>query len=103
MSLNWNWSDRMGEITYDNGATSILYRGNALCIALNETDTTYSLAWFAEDKRHFENQLGLHKEYEACFENFGIKKFKLDTKYKETQTIVQLLAKARQKIEIELY
>lgn len=103
MSLYWNWTDVMGEVTYDNGATSILYRGNALCIALNATDTTYSLAWYAADKRHLENQLGLHKEYESCFENFGFVKFKLDTRYKETAVIVQLLAKARQKITIELY
>lgn len=104
MSLNWQWNDKMGECIYDNGHTANLYRGNALTIAINEfEDKTYSLAWFACDTDHMKNMLGLNKGTDNCFKNFGIDTLKLNTKYKETETIIKLLAKSRTPIKIELY
>lgn len=103
MSLNWYWEDKMGEVTYENGSTDNLYRGNALVIAVAEADNKYCLTWFAADKNHLKNMLGLNKDYERCFEHFGITKLKLDTKYKETETIISLLAKAKAKLTIETY
>lgn len=105
MSLNWQWSDKMGECVYNNGYKSNLYRGNALTIAINENDkdNTYTLAWFAADEAHLKNMLGLTKGYDNVFKEFGIKTLRLNTEYKETQTIIKLLAKAKVPVTIELY
>lgn len=104
MALNWDWNDKMGICTYENGHTSQLYRGNAFIIAINEyEDEAYTLAWFASDANHMKNMLGLTKEYDNIFTDYGIVSFSLDTRYKETAQLIQMLAKARMKISIELY
>lgn len=104
MSLNWQWSDKMGECTYSNGHKSNLYRGNCFMIAVNEFDNgTYNLAWFAADEQHLKNQLGLTKGYDGCFHDFGIVEMKLDTKYKEVAKFLNLIARAHACVKIELY
>ena len=87
MSLNWNWTDKMGEIIYNpipastspvpataNPATPAeatprprpyvtnIYQGNALMIWVNESveDKTYCLNNFCADMEHFKNMLGLN-------------------------------------------
>ena len=104
MSLNWQWTDKMGECEYDSGHVSNLYRGNAFVIAVNEfPNDTYSLAWFAADETHIKNQLGLTKGYDNCFKEFGIKSLRLDTKYTETAKLCQMLARSKTPIQITLY
>lgn len=103
MSLNWQWSDKMGECTHSNGLKTNLYRGNAFTIALYEKDNTYSLSWFAADEAHMKNMLGLTKGYDNCFIDFGITEMRLNTKYKETAKLVQMLAKSRTPITVTLY
>lgn len=108
MSLNWQWKERIGSCTYVNGSKSFLYVGNAFLIALNEWEENgknlYSLAWFAADKKHMENQLGLTKEWKKnSFNDFQITEFCLNTKYKETAQFIQLLAKAKANVKIQLY
>lgn len=104
MALNWQWNDKMGECTYENGHKTNLYKGNALTIAIHEhEDNTYTLAWFACDTDHLKNMLGITKGYDNVFKHFGIVELRLDTKYKETEKIIQLFAKAKMKIKIELY
>lgn len=110
MSLNWQWSDKMGEVVYENGHTAALYQGNALMIAVNEfEDDTYSLAWFAADKEHLRNMIGLNakKGYDGCLDDdgklYGIKTFRLNTRYKSVPQIVSDLAKAHVSVGIELY
>lgn len=111
MSLNWQWSDKMGEVTYKDGSTkSNLYRGNCFMIAVNEWVSKegveqYSLAWFFADEAHAKNCLGLTKGYEDNSpDDWGWLSFKLDTSYKETGKFLQLLAKAKAKgITITLY
>ena len=105
MSLNWEWNDKMGTCTYENGIKNNLYRGNAFTIAVyeNEEDETYQLVWFAADENHMKNMLGLTKGYENVIEKWGIKELELNTEYKETVKIVNLMAKAKMKITIKLY
>lgn len=109
MSLNWQWNDKMGEVTDKRGYTSNLYRGNAFMIAVNEFkqdgEDVYTLAWFFCDKKHLENCIGLSKGYEEnSIGEWGWKKFRLNTRYKETAIFLQALCKAKATdIEIELY
>lgn len=86
------------------GQTLNLYRGNAFVIALHEKGDCYNLAWFAADENHMKNLLGLSKDYpDNDVEHWGITNMKLDTRYKETAKLVQLLARAKMNITIELY
>lgn len=107
MSLNWEWSDKMGEAIYETGETQNIYRGNAHMIAVYEYEAEgqkmYQLTWFAADREHLKNMLGLKKGYDNVIKNRGIKKLRLNTEYPETRTIVSDFAKAKMKIEIELY
>ena len=103
MSLNWEWKDKMGTCTYENGVKNNLYRGNALTIAIHEDSENYNLVWFAADENHLKNMLGLTKGYENIMKNWGITELELNTEYKETVKIVNLMAKAKMKITIKLY
>lgn len=103
MSLNWTWDDKMGTCTYENGEKNNLYRGNALTIAIHEDNGYYNLVWFAADENHLKNMLGLNKGYENIVKKWGIKELELNTEYKETVKIVNLMTKAKMKINIKLY
>ena len=103
MSLNWKWEDKMGTCTYENGQKNNLYRGNAFTIAVYEDSEYYNLVWFAADENHMKNMLGLNKGYENIMKNWGITELELNTEYKETVKIVNLMAKAKMKITIKLY
>lgn len=105
MALQWNWDDKMGKCTTQNGINLNLYRGNAFMIAIHEFEQDgkelYSLAWFFADKDHCKNCLGLTKGYTGI--EFDWQSFELDTKYKETEQFITMLAKAKQKVSITLY
>lgn len=110
MSLNWNWTDKMGTVTDKRGYKSNLYRGNAFMIAINEWtnkdgENLYSLAWFFCDEAHVKNCFGLTKGYEEnSYEDFNWTAFELNTEYKETYKFLSLLAKAKAKnLTITLY
>lgn len=118
MSLNWMWNDKMGEAVMQLLSTDMpryetlnLYQGNALMIALHETRdqegrNLYSMQWFAADEQHLKNLLGLNRKQgfdNNTFGTWGIKKLKLNTRYKSVPKIVSLIAKAKMPITIELY
>ena len=109
MSLNWEWKDKMGEVLYEDGHTDVLYQGNALMIAVNHYEVAdgseyYQLAWFAADKTHLRNLLGLAKEDKTNYlTHWGVKSLRLNTRYKSVPAIVSEIAKARSPITIELY
>lgn len=108
MSINWNWTDKMGEVTDNRGYTANLYRGNCFMIAVNEFQKDgkdlYSLAWFFADETHMKNCLGLTKGYEEeSYKDFNWESFKLNTKYKEVPKFISALCKANAEIKIELY
>lgn len=123
MSLNWEWTDKMGEVIYTDACydpehpyVTNIYQGNALMIWCNEwandpndptAGTSYSLGNFCADMEHFRNMLGLNasKGYskENLFNSYHIKLLRLNTKYKSVPKIVAELAKAHTNIAIELY
>ena len=123
MSLNWEWTDKMGEVIYtddcykpDHPYVTNIYQGNALMIWCNEwandpndptAGTSYSLGNFCADMEHLRNMLGLHanKGYstENLFNSYHIKLLRLNTRYKSVPKIVAEFAKAHTNIEIELY
>ena len=123
MSLNWEWTDKMGEVIYTDDCytpghhdVTNIYQGNALMIGVNELDndpsgltagTSYSIGNFCADMEHFRNMLGLNakKGYstENLFNGYHIKLLRLNTRYKSVPKIVAELAKAHTNIAIELY
>lgn len=106
MSLNWSWKDKIGEVRYPNGTTNNLYRGNALFIEVWEDNNTYQLVNFACDVDHFKNMLGLtdlHRGENLYNTEFKPATYRLNTAYKSVAQIVQLFAKARTNVTIELY
>ena len=123
MSLNWEWTDKMGEVIYeddrydpDHPYVTNIYQGNALMIWCNEwandpndptAGTSYSLGNFCADIDHLRNMLGLNakKGYstENLFNGYHIKLLRLNTAYKSVPKIVAELAKAHTNIAIELY
>lgn len=77
MSLNWNWSDKVGTLeamtrVYDGEKlvekphTFNVYQGNAMLIFIDEYEQDgrkmYSLYNFFADEQHFKNCLGLNKK-----------------------------------------
>ena len=120
MSLNWEWTDKMGDVIYEDDRytpghpyQTNIYQGNALMIWCNEWEndpndptagTSYSLGNFCIDIEHFRNMLGLNakKGYstENLFNGYNIKLLRLNTRYKSVPKIV---AKAHTNIAIELY
>lgn len=108
MSLNWQWNDRMGEAIFKGnhvGHRFPIYQGNAYMICIDSFDEgeLYTMCWFAADRTHLRNMLGLTKGCQNVFENFGIKRLRLNTRYKSVPQIVSDLARSHTDIEIELY
>lgn len=107
MALNWQWNDKMGTAKHVEGYTLNLYKGNAFVIAIYEWQDgekdLYNIHWFAVSEDHMKNMLGLNKGYDNCFKDFEIEEIRLDVNYKETAKLVQMFAKAKLEIKIELY
>lgn len=104
MSLNWQWSDKMGEVLYEDGHTDNLYQGNAFMIAVYHDGDMYNLTWFVADKEHLKNLLGLGKHDKTNYlKHWGVKSLRLNTRYKSVPAIVSELAKAKTDITIELF
>ena len=118
MGLNWNWTDKMGEVIYKDDYfadstykfTTDIYEGNALMIWVNHLpDDMYSVGNFAADMEHFRNMLGLNAKKGYSKDNLfngwceDIAKIRLNTKYKSVPKIVAEFAKAHTNVTIELY
>jgi hypothetical protein len=107
MSLNWHWEDKLGEVKTEKGDVFNIYAGNALFIVVHEFDNQYQLVDFAVDEQHFKNMLGLNAKQgyskDNLYNGVGFALFRLNTAYKRTAKIVELFAKARTNINIELY
>lgn len=114
MALNWDWNKKIGTIdifNYDEVRTYQLYQGNAFLIMLWEYEEDGKEMWsmhnFFTDKEHAKNMLGLSKDYtdnEMNRDKYYIKKIRINkAKYKYTKDLVDMLIKAFDEIEIELY
>ena len=117
MSLNWQWTDKMGEVIYtddqyhpEHPFTTDIYEGNALMIWVNHLpNEMYSLGNFCADMEHFRNMLGLNAKKGYGTDNLfnewckDIEVIRLNTKYKSVPKIVAEFAKAHTNVNIELY
>ena len=115
MALYWDWDKKIGTIdifNYDEVRTYQLYQGNAFLIMLYEFEEDgrekYTMHSFFVDKDHAKRMLGLTKDAEegnifnTKYEQ--IRKIRLNkAKYKYTQALVDMLLKAFDNIEIEIY
>ena len=113
--LIWSFDKKIGTVdifNYDEVRTYQLYQGNAFLIILWEyTDDDgkekYSVHGFFADKDHAKNCLGLSKDYTENTYNTNyeqIRKIRINkAKYKYTKELVDMLVKAFDNIEIEIY
>ena len=115
MALQWQWDKKCGEAIFhniiaDKTFSVNLYEGNAFLIFINEFKENDENMWrmysFFVDEAHAKNCLGLTKENSNIF-NTGIvrlEKIRINKKvYSKTSKLVNLLVKAFDAIEIEIY
>lgn len=108
MALTWKFDEKKGEVELANGQVIDLYEGNAYLIGImNLPEDQYTLAFFATDRRHFQNCLGINKGYtENIYAREGQnnwKKIKIDKNWTGGTNIVQDIMKAKMQITIEIY
>lgn len=104
MALGWDWNKKMGEIIHEDGSKVDLYQGNAYFIGtMDLPEGRYQLVYFAADKEHLKNMLGLTKGYDNMIKDWGIKTIKLNLEYKTVPELVSLLLKAGLELEIITY
>lgn len=127
MSLNWDWKDKIGELTIkqkqtENGKDTwnrykiSLYEGNALLIMLYEFKTDdgkemWDMWSFWSDKTHAKRMLGLDKRWKDTYgKNTYVKNWQTVTririnkaKSRNWKEIVALMSEAFDDIQIELY
>ena len=116
MALNWNWSDKVGTVTFESNGkefTENLYEGNAYLIEIYEYEENgkdmYQLQGFFADKEHAERCLGIKKGYETYGNNmyeqdkFRWKTVRLSKKYRHLKELTGMLIKAFNNITIEVY
>lgn len=125
MSLNWNWDEKVGEVTFTKEEidgvkkdfVSNLYNGNAYLIMVYEyTDESdgkekYQLTGFFADKTHMKRCLGIDKKYKRTlgknlYEDSWnrLTKIRLNkAKCRDVKDIVMAFYEAFNDITIELY
>ena len=113
MALNWKWSEKVGTATIQQGDRQYelnLYQGNAFLIMMSEYkeeegNDMYSLYTFFADVAHAKNCLGLSKGHDNVFdESNKLVKVRLNKKkYSYTKELVNMLIKAFDEIQIEIF
>ena len=116
MALHWQWTEKIGTAEVlntkaDKVVTYTLYEGNAFLIMLYEyTDENGEEMWqmgsFFADETHAKNCLGITKGFDNMFNTSytQLKKIRLNkSKYRYTKKLVDMLIKAFDNIEIELF
>lgn len=116
MSLNWNFDEKIGEISIHQCFKGLeqdysvnLYQGNAFLIGVYETDNEYTLNMFFADETHMKRCFGIDKKYSTFGENMyldGIdrwQKVRISRKYKYLKKFVSALVEAFPEITIEIY
>lgn len=116
MSLNWNWKDRVGDLTLTSRGkeyVNTLYDGNAYLIILSEYEEDgteyYDLRGFFADKEHAQRCLGIKKGYETYGHNmyeeqdYKWTKIRLNKKYRHLKEFTGMLVQAFNNITIEVY
>lgn len=112
MSVNWLWKNKMGSIQWKNidgkKITVEVYQGNCLCVMIHtfkkDGKELYEFYGFFNDENHLKRCIGLLKNYDGTICNLYKDewiKWKLNTYYKQSFTIANLLTKAG--FAVELY
>jgi hypothetical protein len=121
MSLNWEWSGKVGEMTVvemhpdepEREFKFDLYNGNACLIMIYEFEENgqemYNVSGFFVDKAHMKNCLGLNKKggytsniYETPYRK--VTRLRLNkSKCRDFKDIVAAFAQAFSNITIEIY
>ena len=117
MALYWDWEDKIGEVEAVNHGETYkysLYQGNAFLIVLYEykqdEKDMYNMHGFFVDEAHAKRCLGINKNadgenyniYDTAYEKWT--KIRLNkNKYKYTKKLVDMLIKAFDNINIEIY
>ena len=106
MALQWQWSEKSGEIVI-NDQTYSWYEGNAMMICLHEFEeneqSMYNMVFFLADERHAEKCLGLAKGSNNMFTDYGetVSKLTIDkTNCRQWKTVEKVFRKAFPEIEI---
>jgi hypothetical protein len=121
MSVNWNWSDKCGELTVSQNLKEgepwqdykvSLYDGNCMIVMLYEYvdektgKEMYNFWSFFSDKTHAKNCLGLSKDSYNIFDKpyEKITKVRLNkSKCRYYKDLVSLFSQAFDNIAIEIY
>ena len=110
MSVNWKWGDKMGTVECkqgDNEYTLNVYKANCLCVLVYEYEKDgkhyYDYGGHFNDLQHLKVCVGLSKDWkgekENIYKNLWVK-WKLNTYYKETFSIVKPLTQAGFTVEL---
>ena len=109
MAVNWNWKQKMGELTLADPQGQKykinLYQGNCLCVLIYDfkeektNKAMYTFYGFWGDTTHLKACLGLVGGKDNLYSH--AKKIKLNTFYKDNLKIAESFAKAN--IKVELY
>ena len=115
MALQWQWSEKCGEAIFrnireDKTFSINLYEGNAFLIFIDEFEENGENMWrmysFFVDEVHAKNCLGLTKGQSNIFNDKAVRleKVRLNKqKYNKVSKLVNMLIKAFDAIEIEIY
>lgn len=121
MALEWKWSEKAGEVTFEElfdfqkrKFTYNLYVGNAYLITIREWKDgdgkdKYELVSFFLDKNHMKNCLGLNPKEGYCENHYDndyhkLTAIRLNRRYcKKANEIAGLLLKAFDTIDISVY
>ena len=106
MSVNWLWKDKMGEITCNREGVGkyklSVYSGNCMCVMVyhykENGEKYYICHGFFNDEIHLKKCLGLVKGHEPI--DYEWVKWKLNTYFKDSLKLANLLTKAGYKVEL---
>ena len=110
MSVNWNWTDKMGTVECKNDEreyTLNVYLANCLCVLVYEFEKNgksyYEYGGHFNDLTHLKACIGLSKDWEGKHNNIYKDlwvKWKLNTFYKNTLSIAKTLTQAGFAVEL---
>lgn len=108
MSLNWKWSDKYGEVICKGTNKEWkfnIYGGNALAIFIyewkEEDIEQYQLQGFFCDKDHAKRCLGISKGTVNIYKDYI--RYRINVNHPKGRILAELLVKAYDNVEIELY
>lgn len=107
MAVNWQWKDKMGEITCNREGVGkfklSVYSGNCMCVMVynykEKGQKYYICHGFFNDETHLKKCLGLVDGCENIYKNEWVK-WKLNTYFRDSLKLAKWLTKAGFKVEL---